>query len=805
MIADVSAHLDGLASRLLTPRQLPDIVDFLEGRAHDLDGAPIPPLQLIDKDDPYRGPFNTENCPDIREILRSCVSTTTRRTVIVGPTQSFKTTILIGVEAYTIGCDHGPIGHVLPTEPLARAFSSKRFQLIAANTPWLAALRPSNPDLYKTLELGFATCTVRFAGSNSPGNLASWPYRRVIGDETDKFPQRIRNEAGTRELLQQRTGQFTHYNHIDASTPTVAHGVIWQAALIGTCERYYVPCHHCSRPFTHRFSTDGSTLVWDQTAKNANGTWDLARVAATAHYRCPHCQNEIWENHRRDMLHAGATPTAARHGLGWIPDPKDEADQRRADYEIVADPECRSFFRSCFNVLHPNRTYAAIAVKHLLAGRDPSKRQNFTNSELGEVYEEGGETIEADVLYKRRTDYLSPTDTALNGRPVLPDEIRVLTAACDVQASPARVEYEIVGWGPGMESWGIHYGIVEKRARTWQETFDEVDSILLQTWLLPAGHGGYMELQPAAIAWDTGHETEEVYKFVRRCQPRRVYAVKGSVEGYGAPLVSRPAKSGVKQVTLYQIGTVTAKCEIYSRMRLAEPGAGFMHYPLNPKRGYDNEYFRQLTAEKQMRRWHAGRETIKFVKPSGRRNEAIDIRCYNRAALHLLDPNFDKLTAKIQSATAQLELPVAAAPGGQPEVRNQKSDISHEAPPQTSRGSVADGTHDDIHNPPAGLQSVSTPGATSGSGAPDQLGAVQSDLPSSSVFDPATGRIAKADPVASPPPDSQISNPKSEIPPAPAVRPNTYELVTGAKPAATPRPNPSRIPRPRRSSWATRW
>jgi phage terminase large subunit GpA-like protein len=771
VIISAQSRLATRAARHARPHPPPDIVDFLEGRTTDRDGRSVPPLQLIDKDNPYRGPFTTENCPDIREILRACVSRTTRKAVIVGPTQSFKTTILIGVEAYTIAVDHGPIGHVLPNEsPLARGFSNKRFQPIVDATPWLAALKPSNPDDYKTLELGFTTCTVRFAGSNSPGNLASWPYRRVIGDETDKFPQLIGKSAGTRELLQQRVGQFTAYNIIDASSPTVAWGTIWQAALVGTCERYYVPCPHCSKTFTQRFTTDGTTLVWDKNARHANGTWDLARVAATAHYRCPHCAGEIWENHRRDMLHAGA----------WRPDPKEEADSRRADYELVADPECRSFFRSCFNVLHPNRTYAAIAVKFLLAGRDRSKLQTFWNDELGEIWEEAGETADADVLYKRREDYLEPDDIDHAGRPLIPEDIRVITASCDVQANPPRVEYEIVGWGAGFESWGLRYGIFEKRG-SWQETFAAVDALLLKTWLLPIGHGGYMELQPAAICWDTGHETEEVYKFVRRCQPRRVYAVKGDSEGYGSPLVHRPTKSGVKQVVLHMIGTVTAKLEIVSRLRLAEPGPGYCHFPKNPKHGYDLEYFRQLTAEKAMQRRIGGRMVYKFV-PIRKRNEALDIRCYNRGALHILDPNFDKIEAKVKSATAQMELPTAP------------TDFSHENKTQPNRGENASenggGHRSDLRSPDGSVQM-------------SDAGRVSANIPEISLDAPITKEAlkhahdhAEGSGVA---PDA----PAASAPEAP--KPNSYELVTGPHPESKPRPEKQKTFRPRRNSWATRW
>lgn len=625
-ISDTRPQLDAIAARILADRPKPDIIDVLEGRAVDDDGKPIAPYQLVDKDSDYRGPFSTDNCPDLREILRSCVSHEVETTVIVGPTQSFKTTALKGVAAYTVGFDSGAVGWVMPTEPLARSFSSKRLQPDVDATPWLACLKPESADDYTNLSLGFKTCTLRLAGSNSPTNLASFSYKRVIGDEVDKYPHRIRNEAGTLDLLLQRTGQYTHHNHIFVSSPTVPWGTIWQAALRGDCRRYYVPCPHCSKSFVQSFAH----LRWDENAKNANGTWDFKRVASSSHLQCPHCQGEIWEHHRRDMLHAGQ----------WQPDPVELADQRRADFELIADPSCRSYFRSCFNVIHPNRTFAAIAQKHLLAGKDPSKRQNFTNGELGEIHEEKGETVEATVLFGRREDYLS--ETTDGSRPLLPEGVLVMTAAVDLQANPARLEVEFVGWGSGHESWGIQYLVIMKTG-TWQEAFDELDRHLAMPWLHTLG----FELMPATVCVDTGHLPEEVYAYVRRCQPRRVYAVKGSSEGYGMPLVSRPQKSGVRKVTLYMIGTVTAKEELFSRLRVSEPGPGMMHFPIEPKRGYDLEYFRQLTAETAVVRYVAGRRTIKFIKPAGRRNESLDIRCYNRAALQLLNPDFRKISEKL--------------------------------------------------------------------------------------------------------------------------------------------------------------
>jgi phage terminase large subunit GpA-like protein len=76
------------------------------------------------------------------------------------------------------------------------------------------------------------------------------------------------------------------------------------------------------------------------------------------------------------------------------------------------------------------------------------------------------------------------------------------------------------------------------------------------------------------------------------------------------------------------------------------------HFPKDAARGYDVEYFRQLTAEKLVQKFQGGKKTFKFIKPDGRRNEALDIRCYATAALSLLNPDFAAIGAKIK---AQLE------------------------------------------------------------------------------------------------------------------------------------------------------
>jgi phage terminase large subunit GpA-like protein len=70
-------------------------------------------------------------------------------------------------------------------------------------------------------------------------------------------------------------------------------------------------------------------------------------------------------------------------------------------------------------------------------------------------------------------------------------------------------------------------------------------------------------------------------------------------------------------------------------------GAGYCHFPKH----YTDEYFKQLTAEKVVKKYHKGfhrREWIK-VRP---RNEALDCRVYALAALNILGISVNMLAQK---------------------------------------------------------------------------------------------------------------------------------------------------------------
>jgi phage terminase large subunit GpA-like protein len=97
-------------------------------------------------------------------------------------------------------------------------------------------------------------------------------------------------------------------------------------------------------------------------------------------------------------------------------------------------------------------------------------------------------------------------------------------------------------------------------------------------------------------------------------------------------------------VALWPIGVDTAKTVIQKRLGLARPGPGYMHFPL----GLPDDYYKQLTAERHVKRWVRGYERMVWEKDAGARNEALDTEVYAYAAAMragVTRANWDKLEA----------------------------------------------------------------------------------------------------------------------------------------------------------------
>jgi len=153
----------------------------------------------------------------------------------------------------------------------------------------------------------------------------------------------------------------------------------------------------------------------------------------------------------------------------------------------------------------------------------------------------------------------------------------------------------------------------------------------------PYLHASGAQVLARACAIDTGgHHTQQVYAYVRAHHHANVLAVKGS-SARGKAILSKPSDIDVtwrgqkipRGVKLWLVGTDIAKGVIYGRLRQAQPGPGFIHLP---RALANTDEFDQMTAERLVTKYIKGHARMEWVKPNGRRNEALDCAVYAYAA-----------------------------------------------------------------------------------------------------------------------------------------------------------------------------
>ena len=336
-------------------------------------------------------------------------------------------------------------------------------------------------------------------------------------------------------------------------------------------------------------------LMWSQV------TWD-EEDPSTAHYACTEC-GSAWND--------GQRIAAIRKGR-WV---AEKPFRGHASYHL-------NEMYSCFRKL-------ADIVQSFLEKKHAGDLQTFVNVSLAETWEERGEGIESHELTDRMEDWGDK----------IPSDVVMLVAGVDVQDD--RLEVEIVGIGRDDETWSIDYRVLQgdpASPRVWEN----LDSVLFGEYETEDGRS----LVVRGTGIDTGgHHTQTVYKYVKAREGRRVFALKG-VGGEGRPLVSRPSKNNIGKVRLFAVGADTAKELVYSRLRIEEPGAGYCHFPSR-----DDEYFKQLTAERLVIRYVRGHAKRVWTKIRNR-NEALDVRCYALAAYSILGVNVNTVAARMAEKRA---------------------------------------------------------------------------------------------------------------------------------------------------------
>lgn len=532
-----------------------------------------------------------------RGIMDACSDPLVKEVVVMCGAQLGKSEMLLNTIGYHMAHDPAPILMMQPTVDMAQSFSKDRVTAgLLRSTP---CLRDKVKDSKAkdanntTLHKVFPGGALSLVGANSPSSLASRPIRVVLCDEVDRYPPSAGEEGDPISLAKRRAATFWNRKIILVSTPTNKGGSRIESAYLESDQRkFMVPCHDCG----HK-----QVLAW------ANVTWQDDNPSTGA-YHCAEC-GSVWSDTDRHR--------AVRNGE-WV---------AFAPFNGVAGFH--------LNALYSPWSVLSDAIEEFLAARkNPMRLKTFVNTFLGETWEDAGEGVDDYSVAQRKEDYEG-----------IPDEVVLLTAGADVQDD--RVEVEIVGWGAGEESWQIDYHVIYGDPSTTQ-LWHKVDEVLLATYEHPSGE----PMLVRATCIDTGgHHTRAVYNYAKTRAGHRVFAIKG-VGGEGKPIVGRPSKNNIGRVPLYPIGVDTAKEVHYSRLKMDEAGPGYCHFPA--KR--DDEYFKQLTAEKQMIRYHKGFPSRVWVK-TRTRNEALDVRVYAIAALTILNVNMDSVARKFYANMEKHKLP----------------------------------------------------------------------------------------------------------------------------------------------------
>jgi phage terminase large subunit GpA-like protein len=585
------------------------------------------------------GKYRVSRTPFWREVYE-CLSPShpCHEVALMKSHQIGATTVGVNWLGYII--DRAPAAAMVvePTVDLAKKFSKQKLQPMLDLTPCLkgkvreARTRDSGNTV---LSKEFVGGLISLTGSNSAVGLRFASVKYLLLDEVDGYVQDADGEGHPVELAENRTSTFARRKIFKLSTPLQAEtSVIEPAYLAGSRGKFHVPCPFCLKTQWLRFAQ----LIF---------TFDGVHRPERTAYRCEHCQALIEEHHKSFLLEYGT----------WVHE----------------DPEnpVRSFHINALYMPYGwPLSWAEIARRHLKAskkakGGDQRALKAFVNTILAETWQEKGEKVERHDLMNRRETYAAPC----------PDGVLVITAAVDVQDD--RLECEKVGWGVGEESWSLGYkqyfGKPSQKA-VWDEA---------AAWLQePLTHECGVSMAVQNIVVDTGgHYTQEAYEFVKSYRGGRICAGKGS-STLGDPIVpARPSKQKKSRLYLWLIGTVAAKDTLFPRMQIDTFGPGYIHFPDYPE--YDEEYFEQLTSEEKVQKYTKGVLVGRLYKKTRSRNEALDLKVYNMAALKILNPNLEKLAAKMQRVAAKV------APAAQSVAMEQPVPVPDQ-PPAPARTVQAD-------------------------------------------------------------------------------------------------------------------
>ena len=592
--------------------------DILAARAAARAWAPPPPADLnawaadnvrFGEDSPLPGKYDPEKFPFFRRILEVLGPEHAAREVVLKKSAQLGGTVLAQIFiGGSMDLVPGPMMYVHPTDNNGTRWVKTKWKSFVRNVVVLRRVfvidRGRDGGNSLTLqERRDGRGQLVIGGANSPASLSMLSIVRQVQDDLAKWEL---NSAGDPEdQADSRSKAFSWAKIFKISTPLIRKSCrITRTFEAGTQEHWHVPCPHCGHE---------QPLLWE----NMLAALDEERPEE-AHFTCVSCEGEIGQNHRAAIVRQGR----------WV------AHNPKGRYP--------SFY--LWSAYSPLEEWAAIAQAWLDAKGDPSREQTFANDWVGNAYEAASEAPPWEDL----------RDRAKAGHQLrrIPVGGLLLCAGADCQVD--RVEVQVVAFGADLKRWVVDYRVIEGHISE-DKARSALDDLLKDDW--PDAFGNRRALDHLCI--DAGYAKTDVVDWAKRHPRNRVIPIRG-VPSDLAPEIApgRPefvTKRGKRQrlgTAVWAVGQSPLKASFYKQLAKADPAErGHVGLPA----GLDDEYYRQLTAERRAKvKSRGGYEEWRWVKDPGQPNEGLDTMIYAEAGAirigwkKLDEAGWDQLRAKLE-------------------------------------------------------------------------------------------------------------------------------------------------------------
>lgn len=334
-------------------------------------------------DTPIHGPYDAVYMPYWKEPVEALTDLDVREVAVLKCARAGGSeNVLLNAIRYAVAMRPQPVLYVTGDQVSAERFMDKRVKRglrCAASTA--KALRSVTSDTQH--DLAFPTMDFRVTWPRARQAFKQDGWALVLCDEVSLWPDY------SADMARKRTASypFAHIVFLSSPDPQQKRASDEDPIFIEWSDgdrREW----HCHDPAGGHFvfgmgARDGAGLRWDAGAKRADGSWDLDRVAESAHYVTPGGAR-IDNAERMRIVRAGR----------WVPT------------NLNAKASTRSYRVTSFMVPFSSGDFGAIAVEFLKAKmKGATAMRTFVYENLAEPFYERIEAPPDDVLRERALPY----------------------------------------------------------------------------------------------------------------------------------------------------------------------------------------------------------------------------------------------------------------------------------------------------------------------------------------------------------------------------------------------------------------